>query len=109
MSEKKPLVLDVDGTFLRTDLLFESFWRGLGRDPIATLKAAWQHRRDKPALKAALAQIAELRLDLMPVNSQVQALAAAAQDFHSCHAEPVTNRRMERDNGIVATIRVDEI
>ena len=40
MSEKKPLVLDVDGTFLRTDLLFESFWRGLGRDPIATLKAA---------------------------------------------------------------------
>ena len=37
MSEAKPLVLDVDGTFLKTDLLFETFWAGLGRDPRATL------------------------------------------------------------------------
>ena len=34
MSEERPLVLDVDGTFLRTDMLYECFWGGLGRDPI---------------------------------------------------------------------------
>ena len=30
MTEVKPLVLDVDGTFLKTDMLFETFWAGLG-------------------------------------------------------------------------------
>jgi len=40
MTDKKPLVLDVDGTFLRTDMLLECFWAGLGRDPLATLKAS---------------------------------------------------------------------
>ena len=40
MSEAKPLVLDVDGTFLKTDLLFETFWAGLRRDPRATAQAA---------------------------------------------------------------------
>ncbi|MEM6408675.1 MAG: UbiA family prenyltransferase [Pseudomonadota bacterium] len=79
MTTRKPLVLDVDGTFLKTDLLFECFWRGLGRDPLATLKAAWRNRGNKPALKAALAEIAKLRLELMPVNGQVKALAEAAQ------------------------------
>ncbi|MCY4336743.1 MAG: UbiA family prenyltransferase [Litoreibacter sp.] len=79
MAANKPLVLDVDGTFLKTDLLFECFWRGLGRDPFATLKAAWRNRGNKPALKASFAEIAQLRLDLMPVNAQVKMLAEAAQ------------------------------
>lgn len=67
----KPLVLDVDGTFLRTDLLFEAFWAGLGRDPFATLRASFSHFTDPAALKAALAEIAPLRLDLMPVSAPV--------------------------------------
>ncbi len=39
MARVKPLVLDVDGTFLSTDMLYECFWAGLGRDPLATLGA----------------------------------------------------------------------
>ncbi len=74
----KPLVLDVDGTFLRTDLLFEAFWAGLGRDPFATLRASFSHFTDPAALKAALAEIAPLRLDLMPVSAPVLALAERA-------------------------------
>lgn len=78
MTDLKPLVLDVDGTFLKTDLLFEGFWAGLGRDPIATLRAAALHFRAPARLKAELAEIAPLRTDLMPVNPAVAEVAAAA-------------------------------
>ena len=75
MTGIKPLVLDVDGTFLKTDLLWETFWAGLGKAPIATLKACVRHLNDRAALKAALARIAPLRLDLLPVNGEVADLA----------------------------------
>lgn len=75
MTDVKPLVLDVDGTFLRTDMLFESFWAGLGRDPVATLRAVLRHFRKPQVLKAELAEIAPLRTDLLPVNPAVAELA----------------------------------
>ena len=75
MAEPKPLVLDVDGTFLKTDLLFEAFWAGLGRDPVATLRACVTRFRDRAGLKAELAATAGLRLDLMPVNPALAELA----------------------------------
>ncbi|UWP91155.1 UbiA family prenyltransferase [Aliiroseovarius crassostreae] len=74
----KPLVLDVDGTFLRTDLLFEGFWAGLGRDPFATLRASFANFTNPAALKQALAEIAPLRMDLMPVSEPVLELARQA-------------------------------
>lgn len=76
---KKPFVLDVDGTFLRTDMLFESFWAGLGYDPIRTLKTSLAHFRDPARLKAELARIADLRTDLLPVDPDVLEVAQAAQ------------------------------
>lgn len=77
---RRPLVLDVDGTLLRTDLLHEAFWAGLGRAPLATLGAVARNLSDRAALKRALAGIARLRMDLMPVNPPVLELARAAQD-----------------------------
>ncbi len=71
----KPLVLDVDGTFLKTDLLWECFWSGLGHAPIATLRACLRHLGRRAALKQALALIAPVRTDLMPVNTEVADLA----------------------------------
>jgi len=75
MAEAKPLVLDVDGTLLRTDLLYESFWAGLGRAPIATLRACLRHLRQPARLKRALARIGRPRLDLMPVEPEIADLA----------------------------------
>ncbi len=75
----KPLVLDADGTFLRTDMLFEAFWAGLGRAPFSTL-GALRHLGDLALFKAELARIAQIRVDLLPVNDEVLALARAAQD-----------------------------
>lgn len=76
--DQRPLVLDVDGTFLRTDLLYESFWAGLGQAPGATLKAALRHFRAPARLKAELAGIVQLRTDLMPVNAEIADVAMKA-------------------------------
>ncbi len=75
----KPLVLDADGTLLRTDMLLEGFWKGLGTDPIATLKAVTLVG-DRAAFKAEIAKIAPLRVDLLPMNEDILALADAAKD-----------------------------
>ena len=76
---KAPLFLDVDGTLLKTDLLFESFWAGLGQAPWATLGACARHWRNPAALKAALAEFVTLRYDLMPVREEVLAIAQDAR------------------------------
>ena len=76
MTDHKPLVLDVDGTFLNTDMLYENFWAGLGQNPIATLKAAFKHIRHPARLKQELVNVADLRTDLLPVNADIKALAA---------------------------------
>ncbi|MEX1661930.1 UbiA family prenyltransferase [Thioclava sp. 15-R06ZXC-3] len=80
MDQKRPLVLDVDGTFLRTDLLFEAFWAGLGRAPFPTLRAAARFFSQPAKLKAELARIVTLRLDLMPVTPSVAAEVRQAQE-----------------------------
>lgn len=79
MADTKPLVLDVDGTFLRTDMLFECFWAGLGTDPVRTMSVTLRHIGARQVLKRELAEIAQLRVDLLPVNPEVMALAREAQ------------------------------
>ncbi|WP_108483098.1 UbiA family prenyltransferase [Oceaniglobus ichthyenteri] len=80
MAEPKPLILDVDGTFLRTDMLFESFWACLGHDPIATLRVTVGNFRHPALLKERLAEIAPLRVDLLPVHPEMAEIAKAASD-----------------------------
>ena len=79
MSETKPLVLDVDGTFLRTDMLFECFWAGMGKDPLAVIQTSIRYLGQRQVLKQKLAEIADLRTDLLPVNSAVVELAKVAK------------------------------
>jgi len=74
----KPLVLDVDGTFLRTDMLLENFWAGMGQQPVATLKATFANLSRPAVLKEKLAAIADIRTDLLPVNEDVAQLARDA-------------------------------
>lgn len=75
----KPLVLDVDGTFLRTDMLFETFWSAMGQNPLEALRISVTHFRDRARLKAELAKLGSVRVDLMPVNPQVAEMARSAQ------------------------------
>jgi len=75
---KKPLVLDADGTLLRTDMLLEGIWKGLGVDPIATLKAMTLIN-DRATFKAEIARIAPLRVDLLPVHDEIVQMAQIAK------------------------------
>lgn len=79
MTDPKPLVLDIDGTLLRTDMLFENVWAGLGTDPIRTIKAAVTLFRKPARLKEAIYNIADIRVDLLPVNTEVLEYAKGAQ------------------------------
>lgn len=79
MTNGKPLVLDADGTLLRTDMLLEGIWHGLGRDPAATLRA-FALIGDRAAFKAEIARIAPLRIDLLPVNGDIAQMAIEARE-----------------------------
>ena len=79
MNRPLPLVIDIDGTFLKTDMLFEGFWQALGKQPFATIKAAATLFFDRPRLKARIAEIADVRADLLPVNSAVLELVEQAK------------------------------
>lgn len=79
MAEQKPLVLDVDGTFLKTDMLLETFWAGLGRDPIAVIRTAFANLSRPAVLKRMLAETVPLRIDLLPVNPDMAGLVIEAR------------------------------
>lgn len=66
-----PLVLDVDGTLLRTDLLYETFWAALGHSFFATLRVLLACWTSPPRLKRRLREIAEPNIDLLPVREPV--------------------------------------
>ncbi len=74
-ASSKPLVLDVDGTFLHTDMLLESFWQALGRNPFACLSVCLKQFSDRARLKQQMAALAPLRTDLLPVNPRIKAFA----------------------------------
>lgn len=73
-----PLVLDVDGTLLRTDLLYESFWAALGSDFKSTLRALATRWKHPELLKGALTGIDRPSIDLLPVRDSVYDMAQRA-------------------------------
>ncbi|MGD9864240.1 MAG: UbiA family prenyltransferase [Pseudodonghicola sp.] len=73
-----PLVLDVDGTLLRTDMLYESFWAAMGHDSLATLRTLVAQWRRPNLLKRDLRAVAEPDVALLPLRPQVLELARQA-------------------------------
>lgn len=73
------MVLDVDGTLLRTDLLFETFWAALSRRFVATLGATVKNWTKPARLKRELLEIAAPDIAPLPVHEDVLGLANAAQ------------------------------
>lgn len=75
----KPLVIDVDNSLLRTDMLLESFWVALGKFAPEAILTAFQHIGDRARLKHELANLSDLDVSRLPVNDNVLAIAKAAQ------------------------------
>jgi 4-hydroxybenzoate polyprenyltransferase len=81
MTEKLPLVVDIDGTFLKTDMLFEGFWLAMGKHPMETIKTAFKFVGDRARLKSEITRLAEINVELLPVNPDiVEYVEQARQD-----------------------------
>jgi 4-hydroxybenzoate polyprenyltransferase/phosphoserine phosphatase len=71
------LAVDLDGTLLRSDLLYESFWAALAANfttPVTALRGLGQGRAQ---LKRTLAALSTLDVALLPYDEQVIARIAA--------------------------------
>jgi 4-hydroxybenzoate polyprenyltransferase/phosphoserine phosphatase len=75
-----PLVVDVDGTLLRTDLLYESFWAALGQHFLHTLWVTLKCWTSPARLKRQLLTIAIPDVELLPVRKAIQDIIQKAQN-----------------------------
>lgn len=72
-----PLVVDVDGTLLKTDLLVESMIALLLQRPFECLKTPFWLMQGRARLKAELARRVALDVDTLPLDPDVLALITA--------------------------------
>lgn len=71
MQTIKILVVDLDGTIIRSDMLYESFWNAFGRDFRIPLHVLSQIPKGKVAIKSYLAQASTLEPEFLPYNEEV--------------------------------------
>jgi len=74
-----PLVVDVDGTLLRTDLLHEAALQFVARHPFESWRLAAWTLGGKPRLKAALAGRIECGAETLPLRDEILAAIREAQ------------------------------
>ncbi|HZW50611.1 MAG TPA: haloacid dehalogenase-like hydrolase, partial [Rudaea sp.] len=74
-----PLVVDLDGTLLKSDSLIEGFVSLLSTRPVAALWTLAALRRGKAAFKAAVAREAKIDIVGLPWNEAVLELVRAAR------------------------------
>ncbi len=71
MSAPRLVASDLDGTLVRSDLLFESFWSALGRDWRTPFSALAALRRGRAALKRHLAGTGPVDVASLPYDEAV--------------------------------------
>jgi len=75
-----PLVLDLDGTLLRTDLLLEAALQYAKKSPHTAFLLIWWALKGIAHLKHQLAQRTDLAIELLPVNEQLLSYARRTAD-----------------------------
>ncbi len=73
-----PLVVDLDGTLLRSDLLVEAFFRHLERDPLSVFRLSMALRRGKAHFKDVIAQGVDFDPASLPYDEDVIGLVRQA-------------------------------
>ena len=68
---KKILIVDLDGTLLKTDLLYESFWSSFSKNWKIPFKSIFWVINGRANLKQKLAEISEINIDKLPYNKEV--------------------------------------
>lgn len=70
-AEEVPLCVDLDDTFLRSDVLVEGLLRLVEKNPLAVVSVLYWLSRGKARLKAEVAARTELDVGLLPVNGEL--------------------------------------
>lgn len=71
------LVVDLDGTLLRSDMLYECLWSAMGNDGWATLRAVARIGDGRAAFKRALVELSDVDVGTLPFDADVVARAKA--------------------------------
>src|ERR1700754_2981578 len=75
-SEPRPLILDLDGTLVRADMLLETALALLRATPWRVLEVGLWMLRGRAYLKRRLAEEANIEPDVLPFNEELVAYAA---------------------------------
>ena len=67
-SHLKPIVVDLDGTLINTDLLFESFFKLIKKNPLYIIKTFFWLFQGKSFLKYKIATEVDIDVSLLPYN-----------------------------------------
>jgi 4-hydroxybenzoate polyprenyltransferase/phosphoserine phosphatase len=78
-TDRTPLVVDLDGTLLHTDMLYESFFAAATEGFQHYFSALRALLRGKAPLKAYLAEVATLDYERLPFNEEVLEFARSAK------------------------------
>lgn len=78
---KLPLVLDIDGTLIRTDLLAESIVAYVRTNLLRLVQIIWWLLKGRPHLKRMLAERTRLDFENIPYNTELLQFAEAASRF----------------------------
>lgn len=74
-----PLVVDLDGTLIRSDLLVESAFIHVGDNPLRVFSVLAAMKRGKAALKRSIADKTAIDVTLLPYDDRVLALITEAR------------------------------
>src|SRR4051812_600933 len=77
VASRPPLVLDLDGTLLKTDLLLECFVAAIKRNPLVLFFVLPWLFHGRAALKRRLARFAWPDVDTLPLDDELLAFAAS--------------------------------
>lgn len=77
LMSKPVLVVDLDGTLLRSDALFESFWSALGQDWKNIFRSLQALSQGRAALKQELAKTSQVDVETLPYDKDVIAYIEA--------------------------------
>jgi 4-hydroxybenzoate polyprenyltransferase/phosphoserine phosphatase len=89
-----PLVVDLDGTLIRTDLLVESAFAHLGENPLRILSLFTMLMRGKAALKAGIAAETPIDAVHLPYDERVLAqIEKARRDGRKIYIASASNER----------------
>ncbi len=71
MAADRTLVVDLDGTLIRSDMLFETFWSGVSRNWRTPFAAFQSLANGRAALKQRMSQVGPVDVGTLPYNPSV--------------------------------------